>query len=385
MWSPLLFACYILLSLFSAGAKRTVRLVELDYIELSRHEHVNYSRRWNREHGPELEIRANEFPYGRDINPVTTTRYKRIVHKGRGYRGRVRRNTGQYPSHQELKLLSKNITGILDGFSKKYDRRVRPNYGDEPVEVGVTLYVLSLSAISEVLMDFTLDFYFRQMWKDSRLAFSGPETVKTLSVGSEFLKQIWVPDTFFVNEKTSYFHTATTSNEFLRISNEGDITRSLRLTVTATCAMDLKYFPMDSQLCNIEIESFGYTMADIRYKWAKGAGSVGMSEEVSLPQFKVLGFRQKSFEIALSTGNYSRLACEIQFVRSMGYYLIQIYIPSMLIVCISWVSFWVNRNGPYDDYAHEFRKQRVAKNQLRQEYRYIPRNLFLNGVRRLVR
>lgn len=27
-------------------------------------------------------------------------------------------------------------------------------------------------------------------------------------------------------------------------------------------------------------------------------------------------------------GNYSRLACDIQFVRSMGYYLIQIYIPS---------------------------------------------------------
>lgn len=45
------------------------------------------------------------------------------------------------------------------------------------------------------------------------------------------------------------------------------------------------------------------------------------------------------------TGNYSRLVCEIQFVRSMGYYLIQIYIPSGLIVIISWVSFWLNRNA----------------------------------------
>lgn len=47
----------------------------------------------------------------------------------------------------------------------------------------------------------------------------------------------------------------------------------------------------------------------------------------------------------LPAGNYSRLACEIQFVRSMGYYLIQIYIPSGLIVIISWVSFWLNRNA----------------------------------------
>ena len=44
-------------------------------------------------------------------------------------------------------------------------------------------------------------------------------------------------------------------------------------------------------------------------------------------------------------GNYSRLACEIQFVRSMGYYLIQVYIPSSLIVIISWVSFWLNRGA----------------------------------------
>jgi hypothetical protein len=58
--------------------------------------------------------------------------------------------------------------------------------------------------------------------------------------------------------------------------------------------------------------SVGYTMSDIRYKWAKGAGSVGVSNDVSLPQFKVMGYRQKAFEISLSTGNYSRLACEIQ-------------------------------------------------------------------------
>ncbi|XP_076546414.1 resistant to dieldrin isoform X7 [Osmia lignaria lignaria] len=89
----------------------------------------------------------------------------------------------------------------------------------------------------------------------------------------------------------------------------------------------------------------GYTMRDIRYKWNAGLQSVGISNEVELPQFRVLGHRQRHSTIHLSTGNYSRLACEIQFVRSMGYYLIQIYIPSGLIVIISWVSFWLNRNA----------------------------------------
>ncbi|XP_022834482.1 gamma-aminobutyric acid receptor subunit beta-like isoform X3 [Spodoptera litura] len=238
-----------------------------------------------------------------------------------------------------------NISSILDSFSISYDKRVRPNYGGPPVEVGVTMYVLSISSVSEVLMDFTLDFYFRQFWTDPRLAYKKRAGVETLSVGSEFIRNIWVPDTFFVNEKQSYFHTATTSNEFIRIHHSGSITRSIRLTITASCPMNLQYFPMDRQLCHIEIESFGYTMTDILYVWKDGASSVGMSSEVQLPQFRVLGHRQRATVITLSTGNYSRLACEIQFVRSMGYYLIQIYIPSGLIVIISWVSFWLNRNA----------------------------------------
>ncbi|XP_014602846.1 PREDICTED: gamma-aminobutyric acid receptor subunit beta isoform X4 [Polistes canadensis] len=194
-----------------------------------------------------------------------------------------------------------NISAILDSFSVSYDKRVRPNYGGPPVEVGVTMYVLSISSLSEVKMDFTLDFYFRQFWTDPRLAFTQQKGVETLSVGSEFIKNIWVPDTFFVNEKQSYFHIATTSNEFIRIHHSGSITRSIRLTITASCPMNLQYFPMDRQLCHIEIESFGYTMRDIRYKWNEGANSVGVSNEVSLPQFKVLGHRQRAMEISLTT------------------------------------------------------------------------------------
>ncbi|XP_035215359.1 gamma-aminobutyric acid receptor subunit beta-like isoform X1 [Stegodyphus dumicola] len=239
-----------------------------------------------------------------------------------------------------------NITKILNAFfDQGYDRRVRPNYGGPPVIVSVTMFILSISSVSEVLMDFTLDFYFRQAWTDDRLSFTPRTGFESLTVGAEVADRIWVPDTFFVNEKSAYFHKATTQNTFLRISAGGEVFRSIRLTVTAGCPMDLQYFPMDRQVCFLEIESFGYTMRDIRYKWGDGEKSIGMSTDVELPQFKVLGHRQDQKEEHLTTGNYSRLVCEIQFVRSMGYYLIQIYIPAGLIVIISWVSFWLHRNA----------------------------------------
>jgi len=35
---------------------------------------------------------------------------------------------------------------------------------------------------------------------------------------------------------------------------------------------------------------------------------------------------------------------EILFIlrRDIGYFLIQVYVPSILIVILSWVSFWIN-------------------------------------------
>ena len=46
-------------------------------------------------------------------------------------------------------------------------------------------------------------------------------------------------------------------------------------------------------------------------------------------------------EICIS-GNYSCLVAHFYLKRSVSYHLIQSYLPSILIVAISWVSFWMD-------------------------------------------
>lgn len=239
----------------------------------------------------------------------------------------------------------RKISKILnDFFDKGYDKRVRPNYGGPAVNVSVTMRILSISSVSEVQMDFTADFYFRQTWVDPRLRFTRSGNIHTLYVGAEVSKRIWLPDTFFGNEKLAYFHEATTPNVFLRIDHAGEVYRSIRLTVTSSCPMKLQYFPMDRQQCTIEAESYGYNVKDITYHWARDT-AVERDKTISLPQFDIIKTEQKTRIEELSSGTYSRLVAEIHFARRMGYYLIQIYIPSSLIVVISWVSFWLHRNA----------------------------------------
>lgn len=153
-----------------------------------------------------------------------------------------------------------------------------------------------------------------------------------------------MPDSFFPNEKKSFFHETTSHNSFLRIDNHGNVLRSIRLTVTANCPMDLQAFPLDVQICALEIESYGYSTKDIIYHWAEFKPLV-MDKDVHLAHFSIGPHHHIERTITLSTGNYSRLTSFFTFKRNIGFYLIQIYLPSSLIVIISWVSFWLNREA----------------------------------------
>ena len=77
----------------------------------------------------------------------------------------------------------------------------------------------------------------------------------------------------------------------------------------------------NSFFCEIQAQNYflvGHTMKDVRYKWNNGLNSVQISSDVSLPQFKVLGHRQKLIEASLSSGrnfltNFSISICKLYF------------------------------------------------------------------------
>ncbi|WKY02741.1 hypothetical protein Q1695_016200 [Nippostrongylus brasiliensis] len=266
---------------------------------------------------------------------TTTTRVNRL---------RASKNNTDFSeqSHPNEKL-ENNVSKLLDKLIASHDRRIRPNYGGPPIEVNITAHITTISAITEVSMDYTLDLYLRQIWKDPRLAWESEEQ-SSLTIGIDMVKTIWTPDTFFPNEKKSFFHEATSHNSFLRIDNHGNVLRSIRLTVTANCPMNLHTFPLDIQECALEIESYGYSTRDIIYHW-HGSNPVTIDENVHLAHFSIGDHYHVERMISLSTGNYSRLSAYFTFKRNIGFYLIQIYFPSSLIVVISWVSFWLNREA----------------------------------------
>ncbi|XP_012279805.1 gamma-aminobutyric acid receptor alpha-like [Orussus abietinus] len=239
-----------------------------------------------------------------------------------------------------------NISELLDNLLRGYDNSVRPDFGGPPATVEVDIMVRSMGPISEVDMTYSMDCYFRQSWVDRRLAFQGGK--ETLALSISMLARIWKPDTYFYNGKQSYLHTITSPNKFVRLYQDGRVLYSSRLTIKAGCPMNLEDFPMDTQRCPLKFGSFGYTSRDVVYKW-NSARQVAIADDMKLSQFDLVANPTANHSApSLSQADYSMLLVSFHLQRHMGNFLIQVYGPCVLLVVLSWVSFWLNREATAD-------------------------------------
>ncbi|XP_062857928.1 gamma-aminobutyric acid receptor subunit rho-1-like isoform X2 [Trichomycterus rosablanca] len=235
---------------------------------------------------------------------------------------------------------SENLLRIDD-----HDFTMRPGFGGPAIPVGVDVQVESLDTISEVDMDFTMTLYLRHYWKDERLSFPS-NTNHSMTFDSRLVKKIWVPDMFFVHSKRSFIHDTTTDNVMLRVYPDGKVLYSVRVTVTAMCNMDLSRFPLDTQTCSLEIESYAYTDDDLMLYWKKGNDSLKTDERISLSQFLIQEFHTTTrLAFYSSTGWYNRLYINFTLRRHIFFFLLQTYFPATLMVMLSWVSFWIDRRA----------------------------------------
>ncbi|XP_007553176.1 gamma-aminobutyric acid receptor subunit rho-2-like [Poecilia latipinna] len=274
--------------------------------------------------------------------------------EARKHRQRVRRWTGTEETQKHGASLPKKPPDVTKSRKTKtehllkvddHDFTMRPAFGGPAIPVGVDVQVESLDSISEVDMDFTMTLYLRHYWKDERLSFSS-STNKSMTFDGRLVKKIWVPDVFFVHSKRSFIHDTTTDNIMLRVFPDGHVLYSLRVTVTAACNMDFSRFPLDSQTCSLELESYAYTDEDLMLYWKSGDESLSTDDRISLSQFLIQKFHTTSrLAFYSSTGWYNRLYINFTLRRHIFFFLLQTYFPATLMVMLSWVSFWIDRRA----------------------------------------
>ncbi|XP_007460971.1 PREDICTED: gamma-aminobutyric acid receptor subunit gamma-3-like [Lipotes vexillifer] len=228
---------------------------------------------------------------------------------------------GQFPKHKILPVI------------------LHPEYPSGHTTAGADGLVLVELEIGE----YQIDIFFAQTWTDSRLRFNS--TMKILTLNSNMVGLIWIPDTIFRNSKTAEAHWITTPNQLLRIWNDGKILYTLRLTINAECQLQLHNFPMDEHSCPLIFSSYGYPKEEMIYRWRKNSVEAADQKSWRLYQFDFMGLRNTTEIVKTSAGDYVVMTIYFELSRRMGYFTIQTYIPCILTVVLSWVSFWIKKDA----------------------------------------
>uniref|UniRef100_A0A0N5A3I8 Neur_chan_LBD domain-containing protein n=1 Tax=Parastrongyloides trichosuri TaxID=131310 RepID=A0A0N5A3I8_PARTI len=222
---------------------------------------------------------------------------------------------------------------------------------NEPVKVKLGFYIESLGNFRETLMTFDADVYMYMSWNDPILAHTENHTI--LINSPSVLSKLWRPDLYFSNSRSAAFHEVTVPNFSMFVDRHGTIAYGTRITLNVACTLVLNAYPFDNQHCVIKVLSYAYITKVMNVTWFRD-NPILYNEEIGLPEFDIIGITEHycdgTYKYARTETTYKRdtfncLSLNIHLRRSIGYHVVQTYIPTALIVIISWVSFWIDRRA----------------------------------------
>ncbi|XP_070534384.1 uncharacterized protein [Ptychodera flava] len=247
-------------------------------------------------------------------------------------------------------VCSDNISDIVNGdqklildLIKNSDHGVRPFNNGPPVNVKLGMYLLTIREISEVDMSFTTSMILREHWRDPRLQHNS--TKRVVLDGSIIRNNFWVPDLSIMNScEEETFHKTPKPNELMYINSDGFVYYTIKITVRATCNMDLRKFPFDDQDCALNIMSYAYDVNDCYLELVGNdtTDAIVLDPTLELSQFyleKVHG--DTGIYEFTEVGNFSYVLVSFHLQRQLSYYFLNAYIPTGAFVIIAWLALWI--------------------------------------------
>ena len=201
------------------------------------------------------------------------------------------------------------------------------------------------------------------LWKEFKfpaLAAYGVDVTQALAVtntdNSTSTPAIWLPDLFFPDATS-----ATTSQQFVRISPGGNVLWSRHITLTLVqSAFNYKDFPADRQTIKIRFTSYGHTADWLQQHVGSPAlsyflNAVGEKSFTTNSLWYVKGWAASAYNAYASNmpgSMKSHMNYDIAIQRQSGGLVFRLAVPTMLIGLLGALAFWAKRESRVDTTAN---------------------------------
>jgi hypothetical protein len=219
------------------------------------------------------------------------------------------------------------------GSARAEELTSHPTKDTSPIEVSIQVVLLDLETIDGAQQSFTANFGYAARWNDPRLRHEGPGQ-KTVP-----LKDIWHPRLQIVNRRS----LQSTFPDEARISPEGDVVMVQRVWGQFSQALILHEFPFDDQTLHANLVGAGHQEGSVIFiPDAENVSAV--SDQLAISDWKVTSWNAEPRSLSIGTNGRELpgFRLRVQVKRNHRYHLVNTIFPLILIICMSWVVFWIN-------------------------------------------
>ncbi|NIP31762.1 MAG: hypothetical protein GTO02_19835, partial [Candidatus Dadabacteria bacterium] len=231
-----------------------------------------------------------------------------------------------------LLTVSSGVLLAQEETAEEYSSEIPPTPEGQKIPVNIGVAVIDVDTIDGSNQSFVANFSVSAQWEDPRLA-TDTDVVRIMN-----LNKVWSPTLQILNQQKLF----KTFPDKAEVSPDGTVTYRQRYWGTLSNAMNLKTFPLDNHNLQIKIISIGNNANDIQFSISDER--TGMAEQLTVTDWNVKGWDAYAANIDLgrTLPTPPGVVFELQVQRLVGFYIIKVLIPLMLIVFMSLVVLFID-------------------------------------------
>ncbi|XP_039960545.1 pH-sensitive chloride channel 2-like [Bactrocera tryoni] len=239
----------------------------------------------------------------------------------------------------------------FDRFDRPFPVLEKNSVADQPSNIYVRIYITDIQIIDTNDMQCKIFGFLQLRYMDHRLAFGeyAPKRLQPILGDSQLLDRIWVPHIIFANKQNTAILETSEKDILIMVMPDGVLSISARIEASLSCSVALNKFPFDDQQCSAIIESWLYNSSEVILHWGE-EDAIEIDPNIQLIDYEleyswhnetIFQTRKGDLRYTLLGGNYSSISFTVYLTRDSLFYTFDYFLPSIMLVGISWVSFWL--------------------------------------------
>ena len=214
--------------------------------------------------------------------------------------------------------------------------------------VEVQVYVEQYQPLNMLRQTYAIDGFLRAWWNDPRLRYNSTAEggcTDELSLKHADRQKIWMPEFYWEGAKDVTLSSASLG-ELLKVDPSGNVWWSRQVSFVLSCPFsegkNLDKMPFDTQTCDFMMGMYAEDASEVVLKWRADKVAMDNWNGTCLAEWHATRHSQEDVLQTYASVNYTYAKASIAFTRAPNNYMDTYFLPSVLMVMISMLGFYID-------------------------------------------